>query len=237
MKKILFFLTFTPFSLFSQIGVGVFKINQTKIGIIDSITETTELNKQISYINNRTWERYNKDVASTRGIIELKIDTADYGKSDDHAFIDSTARVFYINYFKIGQLPVFNIYLVFYRDTLIHFSCESSFDFNKVFTLKYGEPKYTTEKKNITCQNGYGATYNYEDVVISSHWFNLSKNIIANDYYSRKYDQKCEPFTYKSFSLWDDVKYKPIESKEKVYRDTYDKKIKDEEEKKLIKGF
>ncbi len=228
---------FAPSSLYSQIGVGVFKINQTKVDIIDSITSITELNKSVSYEKNYVWERYNKGVESTRGIIELRKDTFDYRKSDDRAFTDSLARVFYINYFKIGQLPVFNIYLAFYRDTLIHFSCESSLDFKKAFTLKYGEPKTTVDKKNVSCQNSYGAIYSYQDMVISSFWFNLSKNIIANDYFSNKYDQKCEAFFYSSFSLWDDIKYKPLVSKEKISREAYDKKIKEELEKKLIKGF
>jgi hypothetical protein len=236
MKKMFFILALSPLPLLAQIGVGIFNINQTKIEIIDSITSITELNKRVSFENNRSIERYNKGVNSTRGIIELRKDTSNYEKSDPRAFTDTSINVFYINYFKIGQFPVYNIYLTFYKGILVGFSCEQTKEFLDAFTSKYSAPETKTEEKIIYCQNGFGATTTNKEIKLYYNWTKLNKTIWANALSSVTYNDKCEPYFFNNFTLKDEVKFKILEGLEEKYRNIIEQKAKQIQSDKL-KGF
>lgn len=232
-KLCILFLISLPSIVFSQIGIGIFKINETKIDIIDSLNNVIRQNLKVHFTLNNE-KVYNTPITDL--ITEIRRDSIKYNEGNSRSYVDTSINVYYINYFKIGQFPVTEIYLTFYKNILVGFRCVHTDEFIKAFEAKFGLSIKETKSKIVTCQNGFGATYNYEEMDIFYHWPYLEKNISANAFTSLTYTNECNPFFYYDFTLSDKLKFKVIENLEKKYKDIYDSKIKQLELNKL-KGF
>ncbi len=221
---------------FSQIGIGSFIINRTTTSIIDSIASQTQLTTKIRYEKNFTIEHYMKDFTATMWMVDLRKDSSKYGEGDSRAFIDSLVKVFYINYFKIGKIPVRDMYLTFYKDTLTRLDCKYSEDFIEAVSFKFGSPVTKTEKKLIVCQNGYGAQTTNEEIERFYYWSNLGSGVSAHAAFFYKFDDKCKSSLYTSFSIENSAKYDALLKRDSKYKQAYENKLKQAEVEKY-KGF
>ncbi len=192
-------------------GIGMFLIDKTTTSIIDSLAKSSyakveETNNHLGNITDPV-----NQINVLNKIFELKRDTVANGYADSHAMFQNNVRVFYLNYLNIAGIDINNIYLKFYKDTLIEFSCEpsnlhsSELSIVDAFVSKYGPPgTILTSEKAIVCQNGYGATFNYKNVEISKFWSSIKGRISAAQFIKLIYDD-CKPIDYDIFSVSDDI--------------------------------
>ena len=125
MKNCFIFLTLILFNLnlYAQEGIGIFKINKSNTSIITDVEKEIGLNCEITnnieFYNNL----YNNDIK----FVEVLQD-------------DSNTRIFFISDYTISNIKLKNIYLLFYKDNLINFTCDRNADMELLFTKKYGRP-------------------------------------------------------------------------------------------------
>ena len=216
-------------------GIGVFKIDKTTTKIIDSICAANGIEKKVITTDlssevTKQMEDEAKLLGTVKYIYELKKDSFDLEAADFHSKSFKNVRTFYINYQSVSGIDISNIYLTFYRDTLIEFSCPGSIGFIEALNKKYGVPKLlNSRKKTITCQNGFGATFKYEEIYSFSEWKIAKSPIIATEFVTITYPD-CKADIYYNFSLSDERKISPINDYEKKLSDKKElekKKIED----------
>ena len=235
MKKILLIISIFPIVALAQVqiidnpnykpisvqGIGPFKIDQSTTSIIDSISKAGKVKVQetVSPLGNipGIMGRINSIVS----IYELEKNPGD-SNSDMHAMSQKDVRVFYLNYYNAGDVKINNIYLKFYRDTLMEFACnplpstDSSLTISVAFRKKYGEPgSITTMKKAVVCQSVKGASLNhYEESFTSFLWVTENRAISAFEFINISYPD-CKAKTTHLFTITDDQKNKIVEENEK----------------------
>ena len=130
MLKYLFsiILLFISLSLYSQEGIGKFKINKSTTDVIDNIEKDVKSSFEITNIV----EFYNNLYT-----IDLQLKEIIF---DDSISVCRDSRIFYISSYSISNIELKNIYLLFYKDVLIEFRCDKNKELDVLFTMKYGRP-------------------------------------------------------------------------------------------------
>lgn len=165
-------------------GLGSLKINKTTLAVIDSFSKLAGVKYDDTEYTLGDIPFNNTESTSLDIIYELKKDSTFSEKEyDSHSIYAKEARVFYLNYFKAGNIGVKNIYLSFYNDTLvkINIGLQGLNDkVNDAFSTKYGPSEsILTITKPVVCQNGYGAIFNYEEKYTNLTWTSSVGNIKA----------------------------------------------------------
>lgn len=190
-------------------GIGIFKINKTTTDIIDTINvsikdfyATVDVNKEptIRMGNVNPVDFMGNDVV----IKELKKDLNNrYTVSE--AFLLNSVRVFYIGYYNVSSIPITDLYLTFFNDTLIQFKCNYTDQFAEALTLKYGKPIIKSKQKEIVCQNGFGAIARHTEYSEYPNWNTKIKNISAKGMHLLWYSSEgCKPMFLNEFVLKDE---------------------------------
>jgi hypothetical protein len=201
-------------------GIGRFKIDQTTTSVVDSISKenAVPVTKTLSPLGSilETMGTINAVVS----IYELERDSR-VSNSDAHAMMQNDVRVFYLNYYDAGYVSIHNIFLKFYRDTLIEFACnptpstDDSTSIGEAFRKRYGQPgSVVTNKKAIVCRDENGTQNNYEESFTSFFWIAENKTINVFEYIDTSYPD-CKEKTSHVFSIADDTKNKIVEENEK----------------------
>ena len=125
MKKCFLFLIFIlfNFTLYSQEGIGTFKINKTNISIITDVEKDIGIKCEITNMDEFYTNLYNDNV-----------------KFQEIIQSDSNVRLFYLSNYTISNIKLNDVYLLFYKDILINFTCDRNSDMDLLFTKKYGRP-------------------------------------------------------------------------------------------------
>lgn len=219
-------------------GVGNLRIGKTTVLYIDTIASNGGVPlKDTEYHLGNIPDKM-KDSKSVKEVFELKINIENIESADYHAKMSDNVRTFYLNYYKAGGVDINNLYLTFYKDTLIEISCDDplgldSLTIGKAFKQKYGEPaSMVTSKKPIVCQNGYGAVFNYEESSVLFTWYSKKPNITASEYYGITY-KDCKSSSFNSFTITDDKKTKIVENNETRIKKSIENKKKEVDAKKL----
>ena len=149
MKQLLFVFTVACISASAQSkieGIGRFKILKTKVSVIDSIlSETSYAFNKVSSMR----DFYQKSTIQN-SICELTIDTNTTSQIPFSHYC-KWVKTFFIPKIKIADIPISNVYLTFYKDTLIEFKCDGSIAISEALDLKYGQSKVTKTEKKSTC--------------------------------------------------------------------------------------
>lgn len=119
--------------LYSQEGIGKFKINKSTIDVIkdvgSEIGKTYEIINFLEFYNNH----YNGEDLKFQEIIM------------DTTTICKNSRIFYLSEYTISNIKLKEIYLVFFKEILVEFRCIKSKELDLLFSKKYGRP-YIFEK-------------------------------------------------------------------------------------------
>lgn len=83
----------------------------------------------------------------TQFILFLERDTNNIIHTDPNASI--IGRTVFIDYIKISTVELKNIYLFFYKDTLVSIKFEGGYNLPDAFTYKYNKPSITYSTKFI----------------------------------------------------------------------------------------
>lgn len=190
-------------------GVGNFKIDKTTTAVIDSIAKQ----------NNITVKQYDKylggivDLENPEGYVKYIVEL----KGDSRSMGQENVRIFYLNFINVGGVDIRNIYLEFYKDTLFKFSSESAvhnseLSLSEAFELKYGKPTLDQFKKTpVVCQNGFGATFNYENWDFYKVWLSIHGNVAVTESSIISYNE-CKQSSFYSFDITDKSKEQKIAS-------------------------
>lgn len=231
MKKIYSIILFLPLFCLAQTtikrnpklkkdieGIGILKIDKTTTSFLDTIANQNQ-------ITIREYDKWvgnivdlENPIGHTKYIIELIKDSlSHFYPADSHSMWQEDVRVFYLNYLNIDGVDIRNIYLEFYKDTLYKFSSESGasnseLSLSEAFEIKYGKPtldKFT--KTPVTCQNGYGAIFNYENWNWYKGWSSIHGRVAADEYSIISYDE-CKQSSFYSFDIVDVPKEQKVAS-------------------------
>jgi len=121
-------LVLSNINLYSQEGVGKFKINKSTVDVIkdveSEIGKTYDITNVLEFYNNHY---INGDLKFQ----EIIMDTTTNCKN---------SRIFYISEYTISNIKLKEIYLVFFKDLLVEFRCDKSKELDILFSRKYGRP-------------------------------------------------------------------------------------------------
>ena len=180
-KTVLIFLLAIPSLAFCQLlsGIGPFKIGITTTDIIDSLSKdglhgVVETNDYLTFVD-----------PPTHNIYIPTFDSPVYPALRD-------VKYYMIGYVVVSGIGITNLRLKFYKNRLyeIH-TGKNVFKLTEALELKYGKPKLTGGKKNIYCQNGFGAVSEKEEFNYR-HIFKSPANVESIWIFRKYYTDKCE---------------------------------------------
>ena len=165
-------------------GIGIFKIGETKINVINQILEdnNTELENCNSVKQDR-WLKFRMDFT----VAELFPNITDIDLDPLLTCFCPDVRVFFIKEYTIAGIYLSNIHLRFYKNTLIEFYCDDSDDLLQALTTKFGNPKRLDKWDKISGFNfsdntKYSSLYWNNDPIFAS--FNYETDASGeNDFY------------------------------------------------------
>lgn len=207
MKKTLplffFFITTIGLSQNMPRGLADFQVNATTNNDIIAYASTKGV--VIEKINSFSVLRKLETKLGTKkmGIAELIYDPA--GSGPVQASQCSEARVYQVFNYTINDIPITDLILTFYQDTLIDIHCNSSSEIREILKTKYPEHKDTLIKKPVNCVYKLtGVSAEYEDISIELVW--KSDGNFAMDVLRSYYDSKCQPEAYHILVISDSEK-------------------------------
>lgn len=200
-KTILPFLLLLSSALFGQSkieGIGKFKLKRTVTAFLDTLAKEQDFDRTtMSNYDDYFKLRYKKDK-----IAEIFSDTIKSYNSPPYAHLCKDVRVFYLPKIKISDIDISELYLTFYKDTLIDIHVDYSKEIVDAFELKYGKPELETKDKDVTCTLRLtGSDIKYTETMYYQRWENGNIKCTAaiGDYR----DSKCEKqiLSYISISI------------------------------------
>ena len=188
-------------------GIGIFKINKSTTALIDTVSKQAAVPIVTTKEDILMIAYYAAGSHLLNKIFEVKRNSDDYYHGTSESYLQPAVSVFYLNYYKISDIDIEDIYLTFYKDTLIQFKSKSTAVFVDALNTKYGKPILKRETKNIYCENGFGASTEHEEHNRYSTWDTKTKNISANEIDHLWYDYSdCKPMLVKEFFLKNNLK-------------------------------
>jgi len=165
-------------------GIGIFKIGETKIKIINQILEDNKVElENYNNVKQARWLKYRMDFL----VAELYPNITDNDLNPLLTCFCPDVKVFFIKDYKIAGIYLLNIHLRFYKNTLIEFYCDSNDELLQALTIKYGNPKRLDNWDKISgftkIDNvNYSSLYWNNDPIYAS--FNYEKNASGeNNFY------------------------------------------------------
>lgn len=238
MKKLLLLFIFLPIlcTSFSQDqkieGIGLFKIGQTHVSIIDKLSE--DINTKTISCNSSS-DFYEIEYSKTKYIIQTFPDTVKEYNSPPGSSLCQNVKSFSVKGFYVAGIQLKDLKLQFYNDTLYYVSCDYTSDISEAMKLKYGVGKLETKKKEIECKNSYSGTKRtLTETTIYETWEH--DEITAIGRILEFYNSKCERQLTSLFSVYNETKYLMVYNKEAEIKRRINDAIKDKK-KKDLEGF
>lgn len=191
MKKIIFsFLLFLSVAAFGQAkieGVGKFKLKKTTTAFLDTLAKEQDFDKTTI----RNYDEYFKLRYKKDKVAEVFPDTVKSYNSPPYARLCGDVRVFYLPKIKISDIDIAEMYLTFYKDTLVSIQVDYAREIVEALELKYGKPELDTKEKEVTCTLKLtGSDIKYTETMYYQKWENgdIKCTAAIGDYR----DSKCE---------------------------------------------
>lgn len=223
----------TSFSQEQKIeGIGLFKIGQTHVSILDKLSE--DLSTKIVNCNSSS-DFYEIEQSRTKYIVQIFPDTVKEYNSPSGSSLCPNVKSFSIKGVYVAGIQLKDLKLKFFNDTLYYLSCDYTSDISEAMKLKYGVGKLETKKNEIECKNSYSGTKRtLTETTIYETWDN--NDITAIGRILEFYSTKCERLLTSLFSVYDKRKYLTVYNKEEEIKHRIDEAIK-EKKKKDLEGF
>jgi hypothetical protein len=193
---LLFFLSLATFGQNKIEGIGKFKLKKTTTSFLDTLSTEQNLEKIVIRANNEYFRIKNQDNI----LAEVKPDTLQPYSSPVYSHQCKDVRVFYLPNTKISDIDISEMYLTFYKDTLVDINIDYSHDIIDALTLKYGDPKLEKKENEVTCTLKLtGSEIKYKETMYYKKWENGNIKCTAaiGDYR----DSKCERQTLSYISI------------------------------------
>ena len=100
---------------------------------------------------------------------------------------------FFADDYIISGIPITNLRLIFYKDTLFSIECDYSDTLMKALKAKYGDPRVQIKKKAAVCPTGAETD--------ESEFYPAAADMVAMGYFHMGFDKNCNKEFYNSFSL------------------------------------
>lgn len=183
-------------------GIGKFKIDKTTPSIIDNIKKETGLDCDITNV----MEFYGKETNDTV-LQEILLNC-------------KNTKLYYISHYKLENINLNNVYLMFYNDELIEFRCDKNKDLDILFTRKHGRP-YIQQK---IYQNIVLNTLKYDEHITKYVWRYNSITVLS--YESRQVFDGITREAGSYFIIFNKT-YKKIIKDCDIFRDELENKMED----------
>lgn len=189
-KTILPLLLLFSFAGFAQNkieGIGKFKLKKTTTAFLDTLAKEQDFDRTTM----RNYSEYFKLRYKKGKIAEVFPDTVKSYDSPPYAHLCKDVRVFYLPKIKISDIDITEMYLTFYKDTLIDIHVDYKKEIVDALELKYGKPELDTKEKQVTCTLKLtGTDIKYTETMYYQKWENGNIKCTAaiGDYR----DSKCE---------------------------------------------
>ncbi len=210
-------------------GIGQFKISKTPISYLNDLA--SQMGVEIKQISDNG-KLYDIEKRSTSFIIQLIKDPSKTGFSEIIYSTDCPQySVFLVSGLTISTFTFNNVYLTFYRDTLIRFKSDYVEKLDEALTIKYGKPELFDDEKDITCVYTYtGATIKKKEMNLKQTWKNeFIEAVISNWQF---YTSDCKEHIVSDFSVENTEYMHLLYQCEKDQKDADKQKEKDELKKK-----
>jgi hypothetical protein len=187
-------------------GIGQFKIDKTPITVITKLSEELQITVKATKVYSDIFEL---DQYHFPYIMELLPNKDNFLYSLPYSYFCPDVRVFKLSSYNISEFLIKNIYLTFFRDTLISFKCDYNRQLEEALIIKYGEPKQTLDEKEINCTTqNLGLSVTHKESNIKELWDN--NNLQAEFYFYKYYDSECNEKFITGFSIDNDKKVEKI---------------------------
>jgi hypothetical protein len=168
-------------------GIGGFKINKTTTSIIKELEKT--LNIQTIRTNSMDYV-FSQDKMAGNYILELYRDSVNTYNSPTYAPALNEVKVYKVKGVKVAEIELTEMYLHFYRDTLIEINCGYTMDLIDAIRTKYGNGTSEIKEKDIQCSSKIAGTFTVKEQTSYERWQN--NNIEAVSCIHKYYNSKCE---------------------------------------------
>ena len=165
-------------------GISIFKIDKTKITIIDSLVTTGYSLKICSDLYSCSQYK-----VSGMNIYEMKNDTI---KPDRTLPLMKGNRKFVIGEYVIAGIKIKNLELNFNDDVLFEIKSSGDLELQSALKTKYNG-EVTANKKEISCKSVYGE-FKEEEVTYKTN-YRTDEKIIAYSILRIYFDSKCKKQT------------------------------------------
>lgn len=202
-------------------GVGIFKINQTKLDVIDSLSRSGYSLVECDNPSRCTVG----GTTSSKIIYELKkqpIYVVYYPLIDN-------MQVFVLSKYAIADFEIKKLYLNFYNGTLYKIQTDDLYPLVEKLELKY-ENTLKTNTNTITCSSIYGEFTREEKSFITTF---RKDEIEAYSFLEARYDSKCKENYLGFFVIFDKKIIEIVGEKEKAAKEQIKKKEETEIQNKL----
>ncbi|SKC09482.1 hypothetical protein SAMN05660477_02977 [Soonwooa buanensis] len=197
MKKVILFFVLIVFGqTFAQSnieGIGIFKINKTKVAIIDSLKNVDYMLQVCEVPQTCNISSYAS--TTSKKIFELK-------KQDkivsDYPLIDN-AQVFILSKYDVADFTIKELRLKFYNGVLYDIHTDNIIPLVQKLELKYkSEPK--VDEKEITCSSVYGQYKRTEGTYTTVF---RDDTINASSVMYKFHNSKCKADVLAFFTMYD----------------------------------
>lgn len=168
-------MTISFLNVFAQranpLGIGPFIVSKTTLSIIQQLEK--ELDTLCIIKSSKNYHFFTESK-----MMEIIPDTlkGEYA-GDFRPYFCPQAKILYIKQYNVDGLTLKHIYLTFFNGVLYMFECERTDELIETFKTKHGNPKITSEEKEVECivyRNEHGVrikegksilkeTHNYEE--------------------------------------------------------------------------
>ncbi len=202
-------------------GIGKLKLNKTITKDLKSFSEEQGLTIEIEKISTEA------AMIETRKdeIVEIVPNYTDKYESPSNAHYCKNARVFFIPNMTVSLIDISDIYLTFYKDTLVDIKCGYSDELVTAFEIKYGKPSYKKLKNVQECYLNYPSKLKFTDETIIEIWIN--GDLECDAALGSFHDNDCKVYTQKYITFFSNKKsdlVQDCDSKEELRIENDEKK-------------
>lgn len=238
MKNLFCIILLIPIMSYSQIiidGIGPFRLGKSTSSIVEEISKEKKVKIKTSTSLMDTYGSPGFVDKKTKNIYIL-------GSKEDNNMVNPKYRhnpdtkVYFIDYYEISGVPVVQLYLSFYKDTLYSIYSNGGAKISEAMEFKYGKPETKTETKKVKCTGRLSGEFEVEENSYKSEWNSGLDSVDVVSYLSSYYDSKCEKQYLSFFYITNMSREEYLRKDEIAYREKLDQQT-NTEKKKALSGF
>ena len=187
-------------------GIGKFKVGETTLSVISELE--AEMGTQVK--TALTSDDVYQESGHQNVILELKPDTVNQYDGPVQASQCMAAKVYFIPRYKLAEVELNDVQLVFVSGKLAKFQCADPTDLVDALEIKFGKsPVHLTEKTIYCTLQLTGQRVPHKESVYTQSWGNA---LIPADYVlSVYYNSDCEKKSISYFSITNEAVMSRVE--------------------------